>query len=152
MAHTADAPYVTDLIAGGGDGVGTDVGEVQVWNDADNLYVKYVVDVTDCFLTETHLAIESSLADIPQTKTGNPKIGKFEFSREYEADENTLDDTYAIPLEELPEVDTLTIAAARSKNANRNSSPNHQDFKARKAHAWKTAARLRLDRRQAPRA
>lgn len=56
-----------------------DSGDVIVWNDADHLYVKFVTE-DGWELTETHLAVETKLADIPQTKTGNPKPGNFEYS------------------------------------------------------------------------
>jgi hypothetical protein len=56
----------------------TVIGEVQVWNDADDLYVKYVSN-GDCFL-ETHLHVADSLSGIPQTKNGNPIPGQFEHS------------------------------------------------------------------------
>ena len=48
-----------------------------VWNDADNLYVRYIVDDPWC-LTETHLHVATSLALIPQ-KNNNPVPGQFEF-------------------------------------------------------------------------
>ena len=44
LAHTADDPFKTDLIAGNPKNNGNVVGRVEVWNDGDNLYVKYVVD------------------------------------------------------------------------------------------------------------
>lgn len=52
------------------------VGCVYVWNDADNLYVKYET-TGGWVMTETHLHVATSVEDIPQTKTGNPVPGKF---------------------------------------------------------------------------
>jgi len=57
------------------------VGEVLVWNDGEQLCVKYQLD-PDIFaegwgITETHLAVVTSLDDIPQTKKGNPIPGQF---------------------------------------------------------------------------
>lgn len=67
--------YSTDLIADGGDEY-LDVGDVIIWQDATNLYVKYVTD-SGWYMTETHLHVSDVLANIPQTKKNNPQIGKF---------------------------------------------------------------------------
>ena len=74
-AHTEDEPFVTDLIAG----QHTDVGDVSVWNDGEFLYVKYST-TGNWYITETHLSVSSDFDGIPQTKKGNPKPGKFEYS------------------------------------------------------------------------
>ena len=74
LAHTEDAPLVVDLLAGQTE----DIGDVNVWNDGENLYVQFV-STGDCLL-ETHVAVATSLADIPRTKKGNPIPGQFEFS------------------------------------------------------------------------
>ena len=78
-AHTEDDPFKKDLIAGQNE----DAGDVLVWNDADNLYVQYKLHGTWCLL-ETHVAVGSDPADIPQTKKNNPVPGKFEYSAEYD--------------------------------------------------------------------
>jgi len=70
----------TDLLAG----KTMDVGDLQVWNDVENLYVEYVLDPDWC-LTEYHLHVAVSSEEIPQTKKGNPKPGKFEYKEEYDA-------------------------------------------------------------------
>ena len=72
-------PLKKDLKAGGGGKAKSaiDVGDVLVWNDAENLYVRYIVDDPWC-LTETHLHVATSLALIPQ-KNNNPVPGQFEF-------------------------------------------------------------------------
>jgi hypothetical protein len=82
-AHTEDAPFVTQLIAGGGSpDIAVDVGEVQVWNDGDHPYVKYLVDAeltpggAPTLITETHLAVATNPSDLPQTKKGNPIPGQ----------------------------------------------------------------------------
>ena len=46
-------------------------------------------------LTETHLAIASSLAGIPQTKAGNPSPGKFPYSSTHSPAVTTF--TYCVP-------------------------------------------------------
>jgi len=69
------------------------VGEVLVWNDDNQVCVKYRLfdgtgeDPDDVVgdgwgLTETHLAIGKSLEDIPTNKAGNPKVGNFPFRNE----------------------------------------------------------------------
>lgn len=83
LAHTEGGPFVTELIADGGEGDGIEVGEVLVWNDGDNLYVKYVITDPDWCITETHLHVATSLAEIPQ-KNGNPPPGKFDYKGEHD--------------------------------------------------------------------
>lgn len=81
-----------DLMAG----QNIDVGEVQVWNDDQNLYVKYIVDAEGWCLTETHLHVAMSMEEIPQ-KNGNPIPGQFEYKGEHECE---LEVTYTIDLSE----------------------------------------------------
>ena len=88
-AHTAGSPFQTDLLAG----QTNDVGDVLVWNDGSNLYVKFVVS-SGC-LRETHVHVATSLSGIPQTKTGNPIPGKFEYSDPHGC---VTEYTYQIPL------------------------------------------------------
>lgn len=90
-AHTESTPYVTGLIAD----QNLDVGDVSVWNDGENLYVKYVIDTeTDWCLTETHLRVADSVDSIPQ-KNGNPIPGKFDYKNEHDC---VTEYTYTIPL------------------------------------------------------
>ena len=47
LAHTEDAPFMTDLIVGGGNKKSAmDVGDVLVWNDAGTLNIKSGATVT----------------------------------------------------------------------------------------------------------
>ena len=80
IAHTADEPFITDLIAGGGNKKSAmDAGDVLVWNDGDYLYVKFTTE--GCWtIVETHLHVAMSLDGIPQTKKDNPIPGQFEYS------------------------------------------------------------------------
>ena len=97
-AHTEDEPLVRDLIAG----QHKDVGEVQVWNDAENLYVKYLMDdVEGWCLTETHLHVATSSEGIPQKK-GNPIPGKFDYKEEHDCVANY---TYSVPLTWAPDAE-----------------------------------------------
>ena len=81
-AETADAPRVVNLIVDGGADSTTwvDIGEVQVWDDGTDLFVKYVVDVAPWCLTATHVDV----VDIAMTKKGLQKVGKCAFKAEHD--------------------------------------------------------------------
>jgi hypothetical protein len=107
FAHTAADPFVTDLTAGGGNIMSAkDVGDVLVWNDDANLYVKYVVTDGDWCLTETHLQIALELGGIPQAN-GNPIPGQFTYGGWH----NCVGDyTYQIPISWDPGTELLIAA------------------------------------------
>jgi hypothetical protein len=118
-AHTAGNPFVTDLIAG----QHFDVGEVQVWNDGDYLYVKYVIDAdltpgdpsddgVDTLIYKTHLHVAISSDGIPQ-KNGNPIPGQFEYSTVH--DPGVDEYTYQIPLTWDRETELYIAAHAEVK-------------------------------------
>jgi hypothetical protein len=98
-----ECDVVTNLIAG----QHIDVGEVHVTHDEQNMYVTYSLLETGWCLTETHLHIASNLAGIPQTKSGNPKVGRFEHHSSHSCDEEF---TYTIPIAWAPG-STVVIAA-----------------------------------------
>ena len=106
-------PYVTDLIAGGGNANSAiDVGDLIVWNDLDYLYVMYVT-TGDWEMTETHLHVADDLVDIPQTKKGNPIPGQFDYSEDHSP--AVQEYTYMIPWDDdWPAGTILTIAAHAS--------------------------------------
>lgn len=81
-AHTEGAPYTVDLVADGGADVGGPVvvGDVEVWNDADYLYVDYKITDGAWCITKTHVAVATDPLDLPQTKKNNPIPGKFAYS------------------------------------------------------------------------
>jgi hypothetical protein len=77
LAHTANDPLVVTLLAGQTDLIG----EVHVWNDADNLYVKFKHTGPDCGFLEVHLQVdEGAFSEDILTKKGNPIPGQFEKS------------------------------------------------------------------------
>lgn len=78
FAHTADNPYVTDLVYGR---KLVDIGDVKVWNDASYLYVKYVVTAPGWYLFNTHVEVKTRVSDIPQAK-GNAVPGRFTFKED----------------------------------------------------------------------
>lgn len=93
LAHTEADPYEAKLVIKTGKGVWpndfTQIGTVEVWNDADNLYVAFTAAV----LAETHLYVGTD----PPPK-GSP--GQFPYASQ---------NTYVIPLGPLGT--TIYIAA-----------------------------------------
>lgn len=83
---------IVDLIAG----QNYMAGYVEVYNDADYLYVKYMA-ADGWQITETHLAVANTLEGIPQTKKGNPKNGQFPYKMEH--DPAVTEYTYVIDLD-----------------------------------------------------
>lgn len=103
VKNTAGAGAVTepcgattqvDLIAG----QHYTVGSICVANDGNTLCVEYKLNAGQC-MTESHLEIALTLADIPQTKSGNPKVGKFTYSTNHSPP--TSEFSYCISLDEL---------------------------------------------------
>ena len=88
----------------------TEVGTVSVWNNETHLFVKYSITYSDIGMHETHLAVAGSFEDIPQTKSHNPKVGRFPYKHEDLGRATT--DTYVIPLSDFePITGPLVIAA-----------------------------------------
>lgn len=112
VAHTELCPQVVTLYAG----QDIDVGNVSVWNDATNLYIKYET-TGDWVMTETHLHVAKDVGDIPQTEAkekgknigGNPIPGHFAYSEEH--DPAVTEYTYTIPLNGWVPGDNPLIAA-----------------------------------------
>ncbi len=73
-------------------------GTVLVYADADNVYVKYSLN-EGWKLKETHLAVEADFASIPQTGSGNVRIGRFDYGESFSG--NTQVAIYSIPRSEL---------------------------------------------------
>ena len=94
---------VTDLIAG----QHLDVGDVTVVDDGVNIYVTYEIFEPGWGMTQSHLHVAADLSGIPQTKRGNPKIGKFTYQNEHDM---ILKFTYTVPIT-WPAGTELVIAA-----------------------------------------
>jgi hypothetical protein len=115
-AHTYDALELsglagTNLIAGGGNPKSAmDAGDVLIWNDGDNLYVKYMTSGDWC-LTETHLHVATSLDAIPQ-KNGNPPPGQFDYPMEHDC---VTQYTYTIDLGDWEPCETDLYIAAHAE-------------------------------------
>jgi hypothetical protein len=90
------APTTVDLMAG----QSIDAGDVSVWNDTENLYVKYETQ-NGWMLKQNHLAVGTALTDIPQTKGKKPVAipGQFAYSNSF--DPTAASYTYTIPLNSL---------------------------------------------------
>ncbi len=73
----------------------TEVGYMHTWNDGSNLHVEYRT-FSSWSLTETHLAVAETVDGIPQTKSGNPKVGNFPYKHQKLG--CTTVDEYVIPL------------------------------------------------------
>ena len=82
-------------------GKSIDAGTVCVTNDNEYLYVTYST-TGDWYLDDVHLFVGASLADMPATKTGNPKIGNFPYAIE---DLDTQEHTFSIMLGDLGAAD-----------------------------------------------
>lgn len=94
-----------DLIAG----QHIDSGDVTVVNDGTILLIT-IHTQDDWQLSESHIQIGETLDDFPLTKKGNPKVGNFDYQREY--DPLVTEDTYEFLLADLglESGDTITFA------------------------------------------
>jgi hypothetical protein len=70
-----DGASCSDLLAG----QFTDAGDVCATVEGDNLVITYTT-ADGWELTEAHLWVGEHLADMPQTRKGNPKIGNFPYN------------------------------------------------------------------------
>lgn len=91
-AHVEGNPYTTDLLAG----QHTDVGDVEVWNDGDNLYVTYKITEPDWVITETHLYVGKNN---PEDLTTAP--GQFPYDDDDADSVTDTEVTYVIPLDDI---------------------------------------------------
>jgi hypothetical protein len=90
---TSVSAVFTDLYAGRDQDV---VGNVHVRGyDDHSILVRYTTD-SGWTLSETHLAVATSFAGIPQNNKGNPKIGRFPYKADHP--EGTITHTYIIDL------------------------------------------------------
>ena len=92
LAHTVADPFTTPLMAGRY----LEVGQVQIWNDVDNLYIKYQLTEPGWLLTLTSVQAGDSLEAMPQTKKGNPKPEAFDYPEPHDPGVTT--HTVTIPL------------------------------------------------------
>ncbi|MHB1136943.1 MAG: hypothetical protein ACYC1X_09165 [Coriobacteriia bacterium] len=88
------------------------VGKVLVNNCEEHICVKYVLDAGSPWrITEVHLAIGDSVAEIPQTKKGNPIPGQFEVSEYLGPYGVTESEVYCFPMGDRVAGDEIVVAA-----------------------------------------
>ena len=78
-----------------------EIGEVEVKHFSkydDKMYIIYNITESGWQINETNLAVATSFDDIPQTKSGNPKIGKFPYKADHPGGVTTY--TYTIDLDD----------------------------------------------------
>lgn len=75
-----ECDVTTELLAG----QHIPVGVVHVTHDEESLYITYLVNVPGWSLEETHLHVAANVSMVPQTKSGNPKPGKFDYQSEHD--------------------------------------------------------------------
>ncbi|KAB1196495.1 MULTISPECIES: hypothetical protein [Haloferax] len=84
-----------DLIAGGGDGVGTNVGSVKLSCDGSNL--SFAIETTGWWcLTETHVHVADTVDGVPTTGSGNPIVGHFDHNEKHDC-VTTVGDSLPVP-------------------------------------------------------
>lgn len=72
--------YETDLISG----KHFVVGKVKVESGPDYLDISYMIEEDAWWLSEVHLAVESTYDALPQNKPGNPMIGLFPYKAKFD--------------------------------------------------------------------
>ncbi len=73
----AAANYQTIPLIAGQD---EEIGYVEVSNDTANLYFRFVITEPGWEVIESHIAFDTDPDNIPQTGSGNPKVGHFPYS------------------------------------------------------------------------
>jgi hypothetical protein len=89
----------SDLIAG--QDWNNPVGTLEVIHENGDRYLYITYSTIDGWeLTETHLAVALSLSGIPQTNSGNPKVGKFPYTHPAVSEPTQVE--YIIDLQDFP--------------------------------------------------
>lgn len=96
-------PLVVDFLAG----QHIDAGNIEVKADSLNLYVTFSTQ-GGWVMNETHLYV-GTLAGMPQTPKGNPKIGNFPYKANHSPGVSSF--TYTIPRSNFAGQDCVAIAA-----------------------------------------
>ena len=78
LAVPASADTSVALTADGPDqGYALDVGTIDITDDGADVTIDITITDSDWILLEAHADVQDTAAQIPQTKNGNPKVGKF---------------------------------------------------------------------------
>lgn len=97
-------PMQTTLVAGQHYAAGV----ITISNDATNIYVKYET-YAPWLMSEAHVAVATTLAGIPQTKTGNPIPGRFSYSATFDPEVSSY--MFTVPFSSLGSSTNLFVAA-----------------------------------------
>ena len=116
VTMVAADPVSKSLVADGGDGIGVVIGTVEVSNNDVNLTVTFTITADDWYLNETHVAVADALDDIPQTKKGNPRPGRFDHKMEQVPGVKTFQ--YNISLADIVTTDGVLCIAAHAEVTN----------------------------------
>jgi hypothetical protein len=87
-------PLQTTLVAG----QHYPAGVITISNDDANVYVKYETGAP-WLMSEAHVAVATTLAGIPQTKSGNPIPGRFSYSATFDPEVSSY--VFTVPLSSL---------------------------------------------------
>ena len=77
-AHTEEGAFKIDLIAG----QHTDVGDILVWGDSNHVYIR-IITTGNWKITELHIDVATDCTLIPQTRSGNPIPGQFQYKHTF---------------------------------------------------------------------
>lgn len=111
-----------------------DVGTVLAVLDDDSLDVTYTT-TGDWYMSETKLAVAENCDDIPQTRSGNPQVGQFEYSATH--DPPVQQYTFELPRDaDWESGDTLCIAAHADVFQDENSNGTYESDVDREESAW----------------
>lgn len=115
-------------------GQDVDVGTVLAVEDEDSLNVTYTT-TGDWYMSKTQLHVAEDCDDIPQTGSGNPKVGRFELSATH--DPPVQEYTFEVPLDSAWESgDTLCIAAHADVFQDKNDNGTFESDVDREETAW----------------
>jgi hypothetical protein len=104
--------HVLDLVAGGRNPQSAfSIGVVVLHNGNEYLHVEYRVDAPWC-LTETHLELATSVVEVPQTRKGNPILGKFSYKGSHGCVAGA---SYPVPLTWQPGEELVVAAHAEAR-------------------------------------
>jgi hypothetical protein len=104
-----------------------DAGVVEVANDGSSLCIQ-ITTTNNWVLTETHVAIARTLEEIPQTGSGNPKVGQFALSATHNPAVTQFDHCISLPVYGYVPGDQLVVAVhAIVQRLNENGVPVQQE-------------------------
>ena len=106
-ADVCGVPQAAPLVAGQHYTAGT----ITIANDENNLYVQYQTD-SPWMMSEAHAMAATTLAGIPQSKSGNPIPGRFSYSATFDPQVSAY--TFAIPLSSLTALGNTVYVAAHA--------------------------------------